>query len=277
MFKKTALLFVVIAAALNACARQADEIIMLIVPREPVPVRVGQDIALNYPTLLVTYKQTGSELEIHGWTGEKWVGIRYEDYKIGNFFTRPPVRCILVESAGMPVPQEMIPDGSWCPEGYKISSTDPRVMLHLAGLNLNFSYRTWKLYAKAYRMEIEDINPGLVNVPWWHYQAKDLSRYNSRNDELDKEYWNSLNIVSPAPVEPVVFEEETAPAVEEKEDSRVILIEAAGDDTAAVEGIEAPPPPAEVEADPFGTGDMPEAVIINPSVPKKSSWWKFWK
>ena len=283
MRKKIVVLGLAVAVSLPVFAKR--EIVMLIVPREPVPVRVGQDIALNYPTLLVTYKKTGDKLEIHGWTGERWVGIHPENYKIGNFFTNAPSRCILVESAEKPAPAEMIPDGSWCMSGHRLSSTDPRVMLHMIGRDLNFSYSIWKLYANAYNLTMEQINPGLVNVPWYHYKGNELTYYRRRSVEQDFSKWSTLNIIPPAEIEPAIFEEEytegtlatkravfmetPAPAIDEETPAVIIGGEApapVAKEDVAVAAIRAEAPASTVivvreETPAFTVREIPPAVI----------------
>lgn len=207
MFKKTALALIILAGLFvpNARAWWGEEpgITMLVVPAEKKAVRIAQDMASLRPVLLVTYQQTGDSLRINAWNGKSWVGVTPEDYVNGAFFATAPEHVILVEKEGVPASDILIPDGSWCAHGNRLTSTEPRVLIHLLGRYFDLSYQTWKDLTWRYQLPLEEINPGLVNIPWWHFRANEIYQARmKRNLAADLEKWLFLDITPPDPVEP---------------------------------------------------------------------------
>ncbi|MDD3275677.1 MAG: hypothetical protein PHP93_01360, partial [Kiritimatiellales bacterium] len=90
----------------------------------------------------------------------------------------------------------------------RLTSTDPRVMLHLLGLSFDFPFRHWDQLANRYGYALEEINPTLENVYWWNLQGDVLMEKRARRDfSADLNNWRYLETI-PAPViEPVMIEE----------------------------------------------------------------------
>ncbi len=207
MFKKTAFLLLVLAGLCVPHARawwgDQPDITMLVVPAEKTAVRIAQDMASMRPVLIVTYRQSGDDLRINAWNGKSWVGVKPEDYVNGAFFATAPDHVIIIEAQGSPAPQTMIPAGSWCSRGNRLTSTEPRVLLHLLGRYFDLSYQNWKDLTWRYQLPLEEINPGLVNIPWWHFRANEIYQARmKRNLAADLEQWLFLDITPPDPVEP---------------------------------------------------------------------------
>jgi hypothetical protein len=225
--------------------RSEPDITMLVVPRQPEPVRIAQDMAARRPVLLVTYQTVADDdVDIRAWNGDAWVSVSPEAYQSGDFFSTPPSHTILVQSKTAPAPDLLIPDGSWCTSGNRLTSTEPRVMLHLLGRYFDISYNDWKALSWRYRLPLNVINPGQVNIPWWHFRGEDINRMREeRNLAADMENWFLLDIEPPEPVEPVDLEPE--PDVEPAE-------------TPAAEPTEED---AEKEDLPEGSADDDESVL----------------
>ena len=215
MIKKTVLSVLVLLGAVNLYAQEEEiipwreNITMLVVPRESQVIQVVQDISRRYPVLLVCYQSTPAEPVLHAWNGESWVGVSTTDYTNGTFFTHRPRHTVIVEKEGRPAPELLIPDGTWCDSGNRLTSADTRVMIHLLGRHFDFPYRYWMQFSKRYNYALEDINPALINVLWWHYRGdKVIAAFKARDFDRDMDKWIDLEITPPAPIEPVMMEAE---------------------------------------------------------------------
>ena len=237
MFKKDLLLCLALFSTLVAQASPKNEITMLVVPRNAKAVQIAQDIAQLDPVLLVSYQQTHNLLKLYAWDGELWIDISVEDYVTGAFFENPPKHTIIIESENTPATDVLIPDGVWCESGNRLTTTDPRTMIHLLGLYFDFPQRHWRKLARIHGLSVADINPSLVNIYWWQYPEKRPTL----DPEADMAHWLYLDIIPPTPVEPVVIEEEpeVVPPAE----------------TPAEEVVEEP-----VSAEPILTAEDPEKV-----------------
>ncbi|HKL21265.1 MAG TPA: hypothetical protein VJ904_05630, partial [Tichowtungia sp.] len=227
---------------------------------------------------------------LHAWNGTEWVGIRVTDYTNGTFFTTRPQHAVIVEEDGRPAPDVLVPDGTWCDSGNRLSSTDTRAMIHLLGRHFDFPYHYWMQFCRRYGFTIEEINPSLLNVFWWHYRGDQVApAFESRDLERDMDKWSELNITPPEPVEPVLIPEEPelspaeTPAEElleemasmpSKEPQKEVEqpAEKTGDDpqtsgeqTVSEIIIEISNPVTADSADPFSTNEIPAAVIVEPA------------
>ncbi|MBC8207037.1 MAG: hypothetical protein ISR85_00640 [Kiritimatiellales bacterium] len=288
MFKKALLTVLVLLGAISLYAQEEEipwrqNITMLVVPREPLAIQVAQDISRRYPVLLVCYQSTPAEPVLHAWNGKSWVPVATADYVNGTFFTHRPRHAVIVEAEGQPAPDILIPDGTWCESGNRLTSTDTRVMIHLLGRYFDFPYRYWMQFSKRYGYTLEEINPALINVFWWHYRADEaIAAFKARDFDLDMDKWFFLDITPPEPIEPVVIkaEPETLPPAETPAeemieepteipaeaipmDDEVTVDETIIDVTetapeVAIEEVAAPV----VEINPFSTNDIPAAELI---------------
>lgn len=206
MFKKVLLLALTLSFALTLTTQAffEDDLTMLVVPRAAKPIQIAQDIAAHYPVIIVCYQQTPERAKLYAWNGEGWVDVLEEDYASGAFFENPPEHTVLIDSEEAPAPESLIPDGTWCEKGNRLTSADPRVIIHLLGRYFDFPNRRWKQFARAYGYRVGEINPSLINIAWWQYPPErpkpDL--------DADMENWRYLDITPPPPPEPIVIEEE---------------------------------------------------------------------
>ncbi len=211
MFKKIVLLTVIVLSGLAPSSSKAfwqSDITMLIVPREAIPLQIAQDISRRYPVLLVSYQVTRGTLKTHAWDGDNWVSVPTNDYASGTFFANRPAHAILVEYDRIRAPQILIPNSTWCKSVSRITSTDPRVMLHLLGLYFNFPFRYWDQFATRYNYPIEEINPTLSNVHWWNMRGDVLAEKRAkRNFSIDLNKWQCIDPLPPPPIESVIIEE----------------------------------------------------------------------
>ena len=284
---------------------------MLVVPREVIPLQIAQDISRRYPVILVSYQTESGALKLNAWNGEGWVFVPVEDYTSGTFFANRPNHAVVVERERFSAPDVLIPNSTWCESANRLSSTNPRVMLHLLGLAFNFPFSHWNQLAQRYGYTLEEINPTLNNIHWWNLRTTTLlEKQVPRDFSADLQYWNNLATI-PAPViEPVPMEEE-APAAEpvtpETKESGATAVDItakapeapAAEPAPTIESVtekqEPPVPAAEpapvlapetmvdtatttepaaaLEADPFSTEEIPAAEIVMPQEPKKP-WWK---
>jgi len=257
MLKKVLLLTLCLLFCAMAHAGIKNEITMLIVPRDAKAIQIAQDIADAYPVLLVVYRQTGSVLDLHAWNGENWVAVSVEDYTNGVFFANAPTHAILIQPGRVSVPDALVPPGVWCQSGSRLLSTDPRVLIHLLGRHFNFPYRHWKQLADRYGYTLEQVNPALINVYWWHYRGDVVrNKLAQRDSEADLDQWYALEITPPpAPPaeEPLVDEKaeeepaatEPAKEVEKPAEESVAADVSAETSVKAEEATEAPPAAAE--------------------------------
>jgi hypothetical protein len=300
MLKKVLLMTLcLLSCAIAFAGVKKNEITMLIVPHDAKVIQIAQDIAGAYPILLVVYRQTGDVLDLHAWNGESWVPVSMEDYTNGAFFATAPKHAILVQPGRVSVPDVLIPSGAWCQSGNRLLSTDPRVLIHLLGRHFSFPYRHWKELADRYGYTLEQVNPGLINVYWWHYRGDVvLDKLAQRDPEADLDQWYALEIAPPVAEEPAAVEDEM-PAAPAEEPAAVEEPELKPEPAAAAEEIkeEAPAPadasaetdeakaeeavkkvPAEpapmleakeaaVQADPFSGEEIPSAEVV---LPKKA-------
>lgn len=290
MFKKTVLIIFFlcnVAAAQRPgiekpTPRQPD-ITMLIVPRETQVVKLALDLSRYDPVLLVCYQSTQDAPVLHAWNGDGWVPISTEEYVNGTFFTTPPQQAVLIESKKDAAPDRLIPDGTWCPKGYRLSTTDPRAMIHLLGLYFNFPYSTWRQFANRYEYAVEAINPSLENIFWWHYRGDEkIPAIQARDVDADTEFWNPLDITPPEPTRPI----DPAPPEEINPEDKPARKTVTLPSNPKIQPIEepkeqatprsAPPVPVEQiieelkkptelqqsQPDPFSTHDMPAADLI---------------
>lgn len=205
MLRQLALATVLVLSVflLPAQASQKDYITMLVVPRDVIPIQVGQDISRRYPVLLVSYQLTRGSLKLHAWNGDSWVAVPVEDYTNGTFFATRPKRAILVESEQVHAPDVLVPSRIWCENASRLTSTDPRVMLHLLGLYFDFSFSNWEHLAKRYGYSIEQINPTLKNVHWWNFYSATQPGANAQRDfSADLTKWLDIKTLPLPPIVP---------------------------------------------------------------------------
>lgn len=219
MFKKLFLLAVVALSTLSLPAQafwQNDDITMLVMPREVIPLQIAQDISRRYPVLIVSYQLTQGELKLHAWNGDSWVAVPVEDYASGTFFANRPKRAIVVENERLHAPAVLTPNSTWCESASRIASTDPRTLLHLLGLSFDFPFSYWNQFAKRYDFALEQINPTLENVHWWNLRGDVLvEKRAQRNFSIDLDKWHYLATLPPPVIVPVAMESE-APVAPKK-------------------------------------------------------------
>jgi len=227
MFKKMCLI-ILAGIAFSAAPVRAfwkNEITMLVVPREVIPLQIAQDIARRYPVLLVSYQTAPGALRIHAWNGEEWVFVPVEDYVSGTFFSTRPSHAILIQSERIPAPDVLIPDSLWCPTANRLTSTDPRVMIHLLGRYFDFPFRHWNQFAERYGYTLEEINPSLVNVHWWNLRGDEfLRRRANRQFFVDENQWYYQETLQP-PAEPLLPEEVKEIEMDLPEEKAIPVIE----------------------------------------------------
>jgi len=231
MLKKLVLLTVSVLSiiSLPAQAWSKDEITMLVVPCETVPIQIAQDISRRYPVLLVSYQMERNKLKINAWNGDGWVYVPVEDYTNGTFFANRPRHTVLVENERFSAPAVLAPNSTWCGSANRLSSTDPRVMLHLLGLSFDFPFRHWNQLAQRYGYTLEEINPTLNNVHWWNLRTDTLLENRATRDFSDDlNYWHYLAIIPAPAIEPILMEEEApvaAPAAPKKAESGATAVD----------------------------------------------------
>lgn len=205
MLKKVFIMFCVGAVSLSALAlsneyqSKSKMITMIAVPRDPVLVQIMRDIAERYPVMQVCYQQVDGDLQIHAWDGDKWIDVPENIYENGNFFTNAPLHGIIVQAENVQMPKL----ASWCLSGNRITTTEPRAVIHLLGRFYNFPYRVWKDFAKRYRFEYEQINPAYLRTPWYHHYAVDIMRKRAlrKTEKTDLGEWRYLNRSENIPIE----------------------------------------------------------------------------
>lgn len=206
MFKKLILLAALLFSAGALYAKQpsdSDKITLLIMPGDAVSIQIGQDLSRRYPVLLVSYQKIRGELKLHAWNGERWLEVTEEDYAKGVFFTHRPSHAILVEAGYVQAPAVLTPCRAWCPNANRLTSTDPRVMIHLLGLYFKFPFDYWKQFALRYNFALEDINPSMYNVYWWN-SREGLPKKSETTYKLsdDLKNWRYLRTLPIAKIDP---------------------------------------------------------------------------
>ncbi|QHI69723.1 hypothetical protein [Tichowtungia aerotolerans] len=289
MFKKGVLAAILLCNAFALYAQEPelipwrDNITMLVVPREPQAVKLALDISRYYPVLIVCYQPMQKDPVLHAWNGEGWVSVSPEDYVNGVFFTTPPQQAVVVEQEKYTAPELLIPDGTWCKKGFRLSTTDERAIIHLLGLHFKFPYRYWIQFADRYKYALEEINPSLNNVFWWHYRGNEvMPAFKARDFETDRDLWEPLEITLPEPIEPVdlTAQETVEPAEAPAEEPAEQETQPNEDEEAVADLMETPEPEAEVDVetiiqeleqstnspaqkvDPFTTNDVPAAELV---------------
>lgn len=218
MFKKLVLLSVAVLSALSLTVQAGwkSKITMLVMPEDKIPLQIAQDISRRYPVLLVSYRLVYGELKLYAWNDETWVSVPVEDYANGTFFANRPSHAIVVEHERFHAPAILTPNSTWCESASRLSSTDPRVLLHLLGLHFDFPFRYWNQLAERYGYALEEINPTLENVHWWNIRGDELVEKRAKRDfALDMDKWHYLEPLPPPAVEPVLIEKE--PVISEVE------------------------------------------------------------
>lgn len=212
MLKKLVLLTVAALSFLLPPAQafwRNDDITMLVLPREAIPIQIAQDISRRYPVMIVSYQLTQGALKIHAWNGDEWVAVSVEDYASGTFFAIRPKRAIVVENEKISAPSAVIPNSTWCESATRIASTDPRTLIHLLGLSFDFPFRYWTQFAERYGFALEQINPTLQNVHWWNLRGDVLAEKRAqRNFSIDLDKWHHLELLPPPVIAPVAMEPE---------------------------------------------------------------------
>jgi hypothetical protein len=243
-----------------------ENITMVVVPREPQAVQVALDMAKYTPVLPVCYQTTQTKPILHAWNGEGWVPVSMEDYTNGAFFTRPPQYAVIVEPANAPAPECLIPDGTWCKKGARLTSTDRRIMTHLLGLHFDLPYRYWLQLSKRYGTPVERLNPSLKNVIWSSNIPKNPTLF-----KLDMTHWETLNITPPIPAEPVelIAPEPIEPAeipaktpiekMVDPEPEQPVKVTTMEEIISQLETASQANPQ---EVNPFSTNDIPAATVI---------------
>ena len=273
MFKKLVLFTVVALSALSLAvqAGNASDITLLVMPQEEIPLQIAQDISRRYPVLLVSYKLVRGELKLHAWNDETWVSVSAQDYANGTFFANRPKSAIIVEHEKFHAPAVLTPNSIWCESANLLSSTDPRVMLHLLGLHFDFPFSYWNQFAKRYNYSLEEINPAMNNVHWWNLRGDLFVGKLGRRDLLiDLDKWHDLETLPPPPIKPVVTEQpQSVPEVEipASESVKVIKVNAPAktpDVRPALEKAPAPAPSVKPVADIKPLPPLKPVTIVEP-------------
>lgn len=162
---------------------------LLIVPREDAPVKVGLDVGNRFPTILISYKiDPNGSASLHGWSGQEWVNITSESYQDGTFFKSGPASALIVFEEGQDFPEILIPNDTWCPSVFSISTTNIRPLIHLFGRHYDFKYDDWKWFSDNYRLPLNRINPDGLNISWYHERLADRLNSGNENDLSDLRY-----------------------------------------------------------------------------------------
>ncbi len=230
---------IALCTAALAFGGRRDEVTLVLIPREDASVRIGMDIANQFPSLLISYKiGAGGVASFHGWTGTEWVNVTEESFRNGGFFPqgKGPGSALIIEKQGAAFPSKLIPPESWCPAVYKITTTETRPLLHLLGRYYDFKFKEWEAFAEAYRQPLDSINPEGLNVSWYHRRLKDQKRSSNAVGAADLQYW--IAVRHPMPIIEPPVEEEKAPAESTDESA-----------------------PTETVKDPFAA-DAPAAVVL---------------
>jgi hypothetical protein len=170
-----------------------EEITLILIPREKATQQLGLDIANRYPTMLVSYTVAkNGTISLHGWARTRWVNITPDDYAAGNFFKKGPHSALIVEKAGAPVPEKLVPPVDWCTDVAKISTTQLRPLIHLLGQYFDFNYKDWKWFSQRYRLSVDAINPEGLNMAWYHKRLDEHLKSGKPVGSDDLQYWTSL-------------------------------------------------------------------------------------
>jgi hypothetical protein len=261
MLKKL-LLFVVALSCISLPANafwQNDDITMLVVPREEIPLQIAQDISRRYPVLLVSYQVTRGNLKLHAWNGDNWIFVPVEDYVSGTFFANRPKHAIVIKNENVQAPKVLIPSSLWCEDANTINSTDPRTLLHLLGRHFDFPFSHWNQFAKRYNYSIEQINPTLKNVHWWDLRGDILlEKLALRDFTADQDKWYYLAPLPPSDIEPVLLGEKApviAPVIPKKIETGATAVD-----------ITAKAPEVSIKA-PEISVKLPEVQVKKPEAP----------
>ncbi|HNX52168.1 MAG TPA: hypothetical protein PLD51_00550 [Pontiellaceae bacterium] len=244
MCKKLVLLTVVLLASLTTVqAAWKSNITMLVVPEEKIPLQIAQDLSRRYPVLLVSYRLARGEAKLHAWNGDTWIPVSAEDYANGTFFANRPSHAIIVENERVHVPLALTPNSTWCTTASRLTTTDPRILLHLFGRYFNFPFRYWDQFAQRYSYTIEEINPTLENVYWWNRYSRTKDKNSARLAlAADMNKWTPIALLPPPRIEPVTLEKE--PVIPEVEKPATEPVDGAVDIT-----VSAPEPKVEKKPD----------------------------
>ena len=205
--------------SLSARASRKKEVTLLMVPRTEAMVRLGMDIANRYPTLFISYLLgANGAVSLHGWTGSKWVNITPDAFAAGNFFRKAPDSVLIVERENVPVPGKLVPPEEWGGNVSKITTTQLRPLIHLAGQYFDFSYKDWKWFSDRYRLAMDAINPEGLNVKWYNKQLADHFGDDNPHGASDLQYWVLVRqAVATGPVAEPETEEGAVPETVEEE------------------------------------------------------------
>ena len=161
---------------------RAEEITLLMVPRDDGPVRIGMDVGNRFPTILLNYMVLpDGSCSLHGWTGSEWVNVSAESFTKGSFFLVEPASALIVTQKDGAVPESLIPPEAWCPSVYRIKTDEVRPLLHLIGRHYDFQYKDWKWFSENYKLTMSQINPEELNLAWYHKRLGE----NLKDDVID--------------------------------------------------------------------------------------------
>ncbi len=235
------------------CAASQD-ITLLIVPREDVPVRVAMDVGTRYPTLVLSYKvMPGGAVSLHGWSGSEWVSVTQESFDSGTFFQSSPGSAMVVEEGAGGAPESLIPSPDWCPEVYRITTTETRPLLHLIGRHYDFKYKDWKWFSAHYKLPLNSINPDGLNVAWYHQRLGENLKKDATIGSSDLQYF--FVVRSPQLTAEAEMELPPEESVEGAASNQVETAESMADNP-----LTNAAPPAVI----LGAGDADEAKLAEP-------------
>ncbi|VGO15644.1 hypothetical protein PDESU_04229 [Pontiella desulfatans] len=213
----------VVCVAAASLASRKNEVTLLLVPREDRAKRIGMDIAGSQRLLLMSYAVgVDGSVSLHGWTGTEWVNVTVKKFREGAFFRTGPDSALIVEKAGVPVPDSLVPPEAWCGAVYKITTTEERPLIHLAGQYFDFKYKEWQAFAENYNLPLEAINPEGLNVSWYHKRLNEHFKKGIMVGSNDLRYWVAVRhpeaAVAEEPVAVPAEEAEETPAMELPDD-----------------------------------------------------------
>ena len=195
------------AAASSAVAQ--EDAVLLVTPSRYSVMQVAFDVARRYPTVLVSYQDSGKVPVLHVWNGYEWMPLSLEDYRSGAFLQSYPARTIFLGDDAL-LPADLRSIGSWCTKSTQVAELDTYALVNGIGRYLPFTPADWRWFAGRYNLTLTNLKAEEAEA------AKKESWYDAKAPVKDPapgffKYFtrsrHSRTSESQAPIQPVtVFE-----------------------------------------------------------------------
>lgn len=166
---------VLMAGAGSAEARTVWEkgYTLLVAPARFSVMQVLFDVIDKRPSVLVSYQANPdnlSEMALHIWNGQEWLGLSEEDFRQLRFVMTPPTRTILIGSAEL-VPPAVAAAVDAMPDPLVVRDMTNAGLINGLDRAMEWKRAEWRWFTARYNLHLEDEATQYRQGSWYDQQG----------------------------------------------------------------------------------------------------------